>query len=102
MTIENEKRFYIDFNTIKMLYPKEVSKPVTNFGVLEKYKDKKYTMKEINEIIAELVVKRPFISNSMNIHINVMGIGYHHMLDIKNYNYDKQKRTDVEEVGFLY
>jgi len=102
MNIENEKRFYIDFNTIKMIYPREVSKKVTNFGVLEQYRDKKYTMKEINEIIAELITKRPFISNSMSIHINVMGIGYHHMLDIKNYNYDKQNRIDNAKVEFLY
>lgn len=98
-----EKRlFYIDFKNIKYIYPREISKRVENFGVLEKYKDKKYTLDEINQIVAELVIRMPFISHSMDIQINIMGIGYHHMLRIKNYEYNSQKRTSLDEgIRFL-
>lgn len=104
MDFYNEKRFYIDFKSIRMCYPSEVSKVVTNFGVLEQYKDKKYTMKEINEIIANLIMKNPYISNSMSIKINILnGMGYHHILDIKNYDYKNQSRDKgFKEIGFLY
>ncbi len=103
MNLEDEKRFYIDFGSIRMCYPSEVSKKISNFGVLEQYKDKKYNMKDINEIIAELIMKNPYISNSMFIHINVMsGMGYHYILDIKNYKYKEQKRMENEEISFLF
>jgi hypothetical protein len=85
-----------------MCYPYEISKRINDFGVLEQYKDKKYTMAEINQIVADLIMKNPYISNSMFIKICVMsGMGYHHILDIKNYNYSKQERTD-KEVRFQY
>lgn len=45
---------------------------------------KVHTFEEINKIVAELVVNRTHIENTMNIPINIMGIGYHDMLDIKN------------------
>lgn len=99
----NEKRFYIDFNYMTMVYPCEISRRITNFGVLGQYKDKKYTLKEINKIIAELIIKMPFISNSMSIHICIKnGAGYHYILDIQNYNYNNQERTDEMEIKFLY
>lgn len=103
MNIENQKRFYIDFNTIKMIYPFEVSKKVTHFGVLEPYRDQKYTLKEINAIIADLIQKTPYIEGSMRIHMSVKnGMGYHYILDINNYRYDEQKRSEQKEIQFLY
>lgn len=101
--MNNEKKFYIDCNAVKMCYPHGVSKRVDNLGVLERYKDKKYTLKEINEIIAELIVKNPYISNSMFIKISVSSnLGYHHMLNIRNYEYGKQKQVENPEIGYLY
>jgi len=103
MNLENEKRFYIDFNSIRMCYPYEVSKKVSNFGVLNEYKDKKYTLKEINDIIATLITKTPYVANSMSLHVNIMnGLGYHYILDINNYNYGKQVQTEEKEIHFLY
>lgn len=102
MNPETDRRFYIDFSTIQLCYPKEVSKWVTDFGELEQYKDQKYTLKEINEIIAQLVVKSPYIENSMHIKIQVMGIGYHHTLNFKNYNYSQQKREENPRIKFLF
>lgn len=99
----NDRKFYINFNYITMNYPSEVSKLVNNFGVLEQYKDKKYTLKEINNIIAELVVKTPYINNSMQIKLSVMNGGaYHHTLVFKNYEYNNQNRSENTEIGFLY
>lgn len=99
----NDKKFYINFDYITRIYPKEISKRVSNFGVLEKYKDKKYTLKEVNEIIAELIVKTPFIEGSMEIELSVMSNrGYHHMLVFKNYEYSNQNRTNSEEIKFLF
>lgn len=103
--VNNEKRFFIDFNSIRFCYPCEVSKKVSNLGVLEQYRDKKYTLKEMNEIIASLIIKTPYISNSMFIHINIMNGGaYHYILDIKNYEYGNQERFDdvAVDIEFLY
>lgn len=102
--MEDKKVFYIDLKTVRAIYPCDISRVVKNLGVLEKYRDKKYTLKEINEIVAELVTKVPYIPHSMNIHINVMGngYGYHHMLDIKNYNFKGQERLDNPEIKFYY
>lgn len=99
----NDKNFYINFNHITRTYPKEISKVVNNFGVLEKYRDKKYTLKEVNEIISQLIVKTPFILGSMEIKMDIMSnCGYHHILVFKNYEYHSQNRTDKEEIKFLF
>ena len=98
-----DKKFYIDFSHITRIYPRETSKRVQNFGVLEQFKDNKYTLREINEIIAELMVKTPFIKGSMEIKLTVnSNRGYHHILVFKNYEYEKQNREDSEKIGFLF
>lgn len=103
MNQAQERLFYIDFKTIRMCYPREVSEYVVDYGVLKQYKDKKYTLKEINEIAAELIVKMPYISNSMHIKINIMSNrSYHHMLVINNYDYDKQEREKDSRIKYLY
>lgn len=72
-----------------------------NFGVLEEYRDKKYTLKEMNEIIAGLIIKQPFVTGSMNLKIAIYnGMGYHHILDFKNYFYKEEGRTENEEISF--
>ena len=103
MNQAQERLFYIDFRTIRMIYPRQVSTYVEDYGILEQYKDKKYTLKEINEIVADLVTKTPYINNSMDIKINIMSNrGYHHMLVIRNYDYDKQEREKDPRIKFLY
>lgn len=101
--MNTEKKFYIDCKHVKMCYPRNVSERVDNLGVLEQYKDQKYTLKEINEIIADLIIKSPYISNSMYLKISVSSnLGYHHILNIRNYEYDKQKQVENPEIGYLY
>ena len=98
----NDKKFYINLNTIKMCYPSSISTKVKKYGVLSKYENKKYTLHEINAIVAELIVKQPFISNSMVLEINIMNAGsYHHILNIKNYEYKDQKREKAPEIKFM-
>ena len=98
----NDKKFYINLETIKMCYPSAISTSVKNYGVLSKYENKKYTLHEINAIVAELIIKQPFISNSMFLEICIMnGGGYHHILNISNYEYENQKREKAPEIKFL-
>lgn len=99
----NEKVFYIDFDTMKICYPYEISERVTGFGVLEQYRNKKYTLKEINEIIAELVIRTPFISNSMSLYMTVYGMNrIHFMLNIPNYEHENQNKEYKPEVKFMF
>ena len=98
----NDKRFYINLKTTKMCYPSSIRTSVKNYGVLSKYENKKYTLHEINAIVAELIIKQPFISNSMFLEIYIMnGGGYHHILNISNYEYKNQKREKAPEIKFL-
>ena len=98
----NDKKFYINLNTIEMCYPSSIRTKVKNHGVLSKYENKKYTLREINAIVAELIIKQPFISNSMFLEIKIMNEGsYHHSLSINNYEYKDQKREKEPEIKFL-
>lgn len=99
---DDTRIFYIDFSTIRITYPSDISRNINRFGVLDQYKDKKYTLKEINAIVAELVTKVPYIPGAMSLKLNVIGVGYHHMLVFKNYDYKEQDRGEQPEVQFLY
>ncbi len=99
----DEKVFYIDFDFMKLRYPYELNERVTRFGVLEQYRDKKYTLKEINEIIAELVIRTPYISHSMGLYMTVYGPKeIHSMLSFNNYDFENQKKDYRPEVKFLF
>lgn len=100
----DEKVFYIDFDFMKMCYPYEINESVTGFGVLEPYRNKKYTLKEINEIIAELVIRTPYISHSMGLYMTVYGPMHkiHFMLSIPNYEHDNQSKEKQPEVKFMF
>ena len=98
----NDKKFYINLNTIEMCYPSSIRTKVKNHGVLSKYENEKYTLHEINAIVAEFINKQPFISNSMFLEICIMnGGGYHHILNISNYEYENHKREKAPEIKFL-
>jgi hypothetical protein len=105
--VEKELKFYIDFEDISYCFPYCESKRTKNFGVLDKYRNKLYSIEEINEIIAELITKIPYISGAMDLNMTInykelfMNIvGYHHILSFKNYDHHLQKITDTE-IKFL-
>lgn len=101
--VMDDKIFYINFEYMTRVYPYEASDRVKNFGVLEQYRDKMYTLREMNEIIADLIIRTPYIRNAMSLKISVTrGTSYHHILNIMNYEYDDQVRSDDERIEFLY
>lgn len=98
---EEKKRFYIDTKSVKYCYPRSVSRFVEDLGVLEEYKDKKYTLDEINQIIADLIIRQPYMKGSMSIKISISSnLGYHHILDFKNYWYDEQEPSNDKSIHF--
>lgn len=104
MNLENDKLFYIDFNTVKRIYPGQISVIAKDCGVLEEYRNNKYTLEEINNIIAKLITRVPYIKGSMDIRMSIMGknLGYHHILTFKNYEYKNQERMTSSKIEFLY
>lgn len=103
---KTETTFYLDLDYVTYCYPYKVSKVTRNLGVLNKYIGKEYTEKEINKIVAEFMVKKPYVNNSMDLNINVMyrkdsTIGYYHTLSFRNLDFDTQIRTN-DEIKFLY
>lgn len=102
-----EKRFYLDLENATYCYPYKTNKIIKSLGVLEKYKNKRYTQREINKIIAELIIKVPYIENAMNVEIcvkykdNKNCVSYYHILNFKNMYYEYQEK-DNEEIKFLY
>ena len=83
--MQNEKKFYFNLNHVQYIYPSQVLKNVPDLGVLNEFKDKFYTEKEVNEIVAMLIQRVPYIPNSMRIKVNVMYAGsYYHILEFKN------------------
>lgn len=102
------KEYYINEH-IAYCYPFEVSKRTKNYGVLNDYIGKYYTQEEIDEIICEMIKKHPYVENSMNIKIEIerkvercvngkkrILRELYHILDFRNYNYNNQKRGEIE------
>lgn len=94
-----EEYYYIDDKYITYCYPHGTSKKITTYGVLGQYVGKKYTREEMDKIIAEMVIRHPYIEGSMNVHLNVMKVeiykgckycSFYHMLNFYNYNFRKQ------------
>lgn len=101
--MKKEKQFYIDFDHISTVFPSRISEKVSNFGPLSIHQDELYTLEQINEIIAKLIVKTPYIPGYMDITLIVMNKhGYHHILTFKNYDYAKQKKSETKSIEFLY
>jgi hypothetical protein len=102
--INQEKLFYI--NTIKYCLPQKTSEFLrinNNWGDLEKYKGKKYSLDEINNIISEIIKRQPYISSSMFLEIYVCysigtGEGCHTSLRIFNYYYELE---DINENAII-
>lgn len=94
------KKYYIE-DTISYCYPNDYSQITEeNYGVLQQYMGKQYNREEMDKIICELIIKHPYIENSMELDINIMWedgsvTGYYHILTFKNDNYRKQKKGDL-------
>lgn len=98
-----ERKFYIDFNSIRYCYPNEIHRHIHNFGALDEYKDKRYTLREANELVAQLILRTPYVPNALSLQINIMSNrGYHHMLNLKNYDYESQNREDEPCISYLF
>ena len=90
--------YYIDEKSIRYCYPYGTDQTVKeqNYGVLSNYIGKKFTRDEMDQIIAEMVVKHPYIENSMHLHLAVMrNRSYYYILDFHNYDYDKQDQGEM-------
>lgn len=91
------EEFYIDEKSIKYCYPFETNKTATNYGVLEKYIGKKFSREEMDRIIAEMIIRHPYIENSMQLHLAIMrNRSYYHILEFHNYKYEKEIKGDIE------
>ena len=98
--------YYIDCNHITICYPYKINERLKDIGVLEQYRDKMYSLEEINKIIAELIVRTPYVDNSMDLNISVCWTenntrGTHHHLTFQNYWHEKQKKTE-DKVKFMF
>lgn len=94
------KKYFID-DFITYCYPYEVSKKTENYGVLYKYIGKYFNRDEIDKIICELIMKHPYIENSMRLELSVKikennVISYYHILKFNNDNYKNQTKGNLE------
>lgn len=90
------EEYYIDEKSIRCQYPYEADKRVTDYGVLTKYIGKKFSRKEMDKIIAEMIIKHPYIDNSKCLHIAVMrNRSYYHILEFRNYKYENEVKGNT-------
>lgn len=94
------KKYYID-NLITYCYPYKGSKSTKNYGVLSKYIGKYFNRSEMDKIICELIMKHPYIENSMFLELSGMWTegnttGYYHVLNFENDNCEKQNKGSLE------
>ncbi|AJD29048.1 hypothetical protein FDE98_15635 [Clostridium sporogenes] len=101
--INDGRVFFID--NISYIFPYEVKKKIEKWGVLEEYKNKFFTLNQINSIIANLINGQVYINGSMELNITVCWKtnkiqGYHHCLAIKNYYYELENRDNELNIKF--
>lgn len=94
-----EKVYYIESVSCCMPYYTECT--TYNYGVLERYIDKEYSRSGIDKIIAEMIIKHPYINGSMFVRVcieykyfdekrNRKIKGIYHNLRFDNDNYKNQ------------
>lgn len=93
-----DEYYFID-EFISYCYPYECDRKTQSYGVLKKYMGNKYTREEMDRIIAELVMRHPYVSNSMSLKIRFMKqsdkiASFYCVIDFKNYDYPNQKKGD--------
>lgn len=94
------KKYFIDDYTT-YCYPYETRKSTKDYGVLSKYIGKYFNRDEADKIICELIMRHPYIENSMEVEIKIMWkeknmTGFYHILDIRNDNFEKQTKGSLE------
>ena len=85
------KKYFID-DFITYCYPYDVSRMTQNYGVLSNYIGKYFNRDEIDEIICELIMRHPYVENSISLHLSVQWtdgntVGYYHFLAFVAHNY---------------
>jgi len=90
------KKYFVD-DFITYCYPYEVSKATKNYGVLTQYIGKYFDRDEMDKIICEMIMKHPYIENSMWLKLSIKWIeedtiGYYHILVFENDNDKKQSK----------
>lgn len=93
-----KEEYYIEEKSIRYCYPCETDRRITekDYGVLTNYIGKKFTREEMDQIVSEMVLRHPYVSNAMHLHLAVMrNRSYYHILDFHNYDYKNQERGDV-------
>lgn len=87
------EEYYIDEKSIRYCYPYETEKKATDYGVLTKYIGKKFSEREMDKIIAEMILRHPYIDNSMRLELAIMrNHSYYHILTFRNYDHNKQEK----------
>jgi hypothetical protein len=94
------KKYFID-GFITYCYPYDIEKGTKDYGVLSKYIGKYFNRDEMDKIICELIMKHPYVENSMWLKLSVQWIeenitGYYHILNFRNDNYEKQSKASLE------
>ena len=96
------KKYFIS-NDITYLYPHEISENVKEYGVLSAYMGKYYDRDEIDKIMCEMIMRHPYIENSVMLTFSVMYVytennvrGYYQHFCFKNDNYKQQTKGNLE------
>ena len=91
------KQYYFD-KPMFFTYPGGCSLKVADFGVLQKYIGNYYSKTEMDRIIADMMLKHPYVSGAYELNINISKVvdantsEYYHMLTFKNDNCEKQEK----------
>lgn len=91
------KQYYFD-KPMFFTYPGGCSLKVADFGVLQKYIGNYYSKTEMDRIIADMMMKHPYVSGAYELNINISRVvdantsEYYHMLKFKNDNYEQQEK----------
>lgn len=92
--------FFIDEKSIRYCYPYECDKRTTSYGVLDQYVGNKYTREEMDKIIAEMMIRHPYVAGSMRLNLSIMrfhkGLSFYHSLSFRNYSYLNQEVGNPE------
>ena len=94
------KKYYIDA-VMSYCYPYETTKTTKEYGVLSEYIGNMYSRRAMDKIICEMIMKHPYVDNSMSLKIRVMWrennvSGYYHVFDFENEHYKKQSKGSLE------
>ena len=94
------KKYFID-DYITYCYPYETRKSTKDYGMLSKYIGKYFNRDEADKIICELIMRHPYIENSMEVELRIMWeekniTGFYHILNFKNDNFKNQTKGSLE------